>query len=63
MYGDLAFFILNGNPEQKSNIRFFLSVPERSEVTEVMKIAIRSGKCFGVAGMCGKCFGIAGVAR
>ena len=40
-----------------------LSVPERSEVTEVMKIAIRSDKCFGVAGMRDKCFGVAGVAR
>ena len=39
------------------------SVPERSEGTEVMKIAIRSGKCFGVAGMREKCFGVAGVAR
>ena len=27
-----------------------------------MKIAIRSDKCFGVAGMREKCFGIAGVA-
>ena len=41
----------------------FLSVPERSEGTEVMKIAIRSDKCFGVAGMHEKCFGVAGVAR
>ena len=40
-----------------------LSVPERSEGTEVMKIAIRSDKCFGVAGMREKCFGVAGVVR
>ena len=40
-----------------------LSVPERSEGTEVMKIAIRSGKCFGVGEMREKCFGVAGVAR
>ena len=37
-----------------------LSVPERSEGTEVMKIAIQSDKCFGVAGMRKKCFGVAG---
>ena len=40
-----------------------LSVPERSEGTEVMKIGIRSGKCFGVGEMREKCFGVAGVAR
>ena len=42
---------------------YYLSVPERSEGTEVMKIAIRSDKCFGVAGMREKCFGVAGVAH
>ena len=40
-----------------------LSVPQRSEGTEVMKITIRSDKCFGVAGMREKCFGVAGVAH
>ena len=42
---------------------WMLSVPERSEGTEVMKIAIRSDKCFGVAGMREKCFGVAGIVR
>ena len=49
-------------PEARGAI-ITLSVPERSEGTEVMKIAIRSNKCFGVAGMREKCFGVAGVAR
>ena len=54
-----------GGREKGIFVLFFkdLSVPERSEGTEVMKIAIRSGKCFGVAGMREKCFGVAGVAR
>ena len=50
-------------PFPSSLRRLISSVPERSEGTEVMKIAIRSGKCFGVAGMREKCFGIAGVAH
>ena len=58
-----SFLTPKSNNELFKSAKTVLSVPERSEGTEVMKIAIRSDKCFGVAGMREKCFVVAGVAH